>query len=54
MKPGERSLFLLSNNNSYFAQLQVITLGSRTQTDMEEQMSWDKRHMGDKLMLNLH
>ena len=54
MKPGERSLFLLSNNNSYFAQLQVISLGSRTQTDMEEQMSWDKCHMGDKLMLNLH
>ena len=39
MKPEERSLFLLSNNNSYFAQLQVISLGSRRQTDMEEQTS---------------
>ena len=37
MKPEERSLFLLSNNNGYFAQLQVISLGSCRQTDMEEQ-----------------
>ena len=55
MKPEERSLFPLSNNNSYFPQLQVISLGSRRQTDIEEKIELiGQATHGGQINVNLH